>query len=169
MCVRLHRLNRRSTIPLVSIAISPQLRISHTTQYPSPRPMVVDIVCLSPLAAPAAGVRATRFVALAQVGNPGKQKFLHALGLAPASSMTPEQLAQQPEGCTPSPYELAAKRPASAQEVRLGPDVLPRAAADAVGRGWMVWSGSAPCRPAVLCLCLTAVLGGSTGLADPWA
>jgi hypothetical protein len=62
-------------------------------------------------------VRATRFVALAPVGNAGKQKFLHALGLVPASTMSPEQLAQQPDGCTPSPFEMAAKRPAQEQEV----------------------------------------------------
>jgi hypothetical protein len=70
----------------------------------------------TPLPAPA-GKRATRFVGLAPVGNAAKQKFLHALGLAPATSMNPEQLSQEPEGSTPSPFEMAAKRPAQ-QEVR---------------------------------------------------
>ena len=51
-----------------------------------------------------AGAHVTRFVGLAEVGNPAKQKWLHALGLAPAVEMTPEQLQAVPEGSTASPY-----------------------------------------------------------------
>lgn len=38
------------------------------------------------------------------MGNASKQKWLHALGLTPASDMTPEQLQQVPEGSAVSPY-----------------------------------------------------------------
>ncbi len=68
-----------------------------------------------------AGIRATRFVGLGAVNNSSKQKFLHALALQPSSDMTPEALSQQPDGSTPSPYELnqgrAGKRRAGDAEV----------------------------------------------------
>jgi hypothetical protein len=62
-----------------------------------------------------AGPRATRFVGLAHVGNASKQKFLHALQLAPAAGQSPEQLAALPEGSTASPYTARkdGKRPAA--------------------------------------------------------
>ncbi|KAI8475170.1 MAG: CwfJ C-terminus 1-domain-containing protein-like protein [Monoraphidium minutum] len=61
-----------------------------------------------------AGPRATRFVGLAHVGNAGKHKFLHALGLAPAGRQTPEQLSALPEGVTPCPFGRGEKRPGGA-------------------------------------------------------
>lgn len=66
-----------------------------------------------------AGAHATRFIALADVGNAAKQKWLHALGLAPAATMTPEALSAAPAGSTPSPYAAAAasrKRSAAAAD-----------------------------------------------------
>lgn len=57
-----------------------------------------------------AGGHVTRFIALAEVGNSKKQKWLHALGLTPSSDMTPEQLTVVPEGTTKSPYEIASKK-----------------------------------------------------------
>ncbi|KAG2490789.1 hypothetical protein HYH03_010711 [Edaphochlamys debaryana] len=60
-----------------------------------------------------AGIRVTRFVGLAPMAHPGKAKSLHALGLAPASTLEPEALSAAPEGCTPSPFDLKqAKREA---------------------------------------------------------
>lgn len=54
----------------------------------------------------------------AQVGNTGKQKWLHALGLTPAGEMTPEQLTAVPDGSTANPFEEASKKRSA--EVRGG-------------------------------------------------
>ncbi|KAL4423189.1 hypothetical protein ABPG77_000322 [Micractinium sp. CCAP 211/92] len=71
-----------------------------------------------------AGGHVTRFIGLAEVGNPNKQKWLHALGLTPASQMTPEQLTAVPEGSTVCPYEIASKKrdaqAAAEEDERLG-------------------------------------------------
>ena len=53
-----------------------------------------------------AGTLATRFLSLGAIGNASKQKWLHALGVTPASHMTPEDLASAPQGATKSPYHL---------------------------------------------------------------
>lgn len=60
-----------------------------------------------------AGAVCTRFISLAGVGNAGKAKWVHALGLAPAAAMAAAELNAQPDGCTASPYMLASgtKRP----------------------------------------------------------
>jgi hypothetical protein len=63
-----------------------------------------------------AGARATRFLALAPVGNAAKAKFLHALALVPAHALPPEQLAAVPAGATPSPYELLQQHVAQQQQ-----------------------------------------------------
>jgi len=62
----------------------------------------------------------TRFIGLGAVGNPSKQKWLHALALAPASCMPAPMLFSVPPGSTPSPFSLpptdlppARKRPMS--------------------------------------------------------
>lgn len=57
------------------------------------------------------GSHVTRFIALAGVGNTGKQKSLHALGLQPAALMAAAELQQTPAGTTPCPYTLIPKRP----------------------------------------------------------
>ena len=66
----------------------------------------------APYASPdlGAGPRATRFIGLAHVGNAAKQKFLHALALAPSAAQTPEQLSAVPEGATASPFVDAKGR-----------------------------------------------------------
>lgn len=55
-----------------------------------------------------AGSHATRFVALAAVGNAEKQKSLHALALVPADKMDRAVLTATPDGATGSPYDVAA-------------------------------------------------------------
>ena len=70
----------------------------------------------------------SRLVALANVGNADKkQKWLHALSLVPIETMSPEQLAAEPENTTDSPYPHAPPRVASAP-------VDGTAAADAAAR-----------------------------------
>jgi diadenosine tetraphosphate (Ap4A) HIT family hydrolase len=51
-----------------------------------------------------AGAHATRLIALADVGNTSKEKWLHALALTPAADMAPEALQALPQGATPCPY-----------------------------------------------------------------
>jgi hypothetical protein len=66
-----------------------------------------------------AGPRATRFLALAPVGNPAKAKFLHALALVPAARLLPpDQLSAVPAGATPSPYELLRQHDQQQQQQR---------------------------------------------------
>ena len=48
----------------------------------------------------------TRFVALAEFGNAGKAKALHALALVPVADMAPEALTQKPADSTACPYAL---------------------------------------------------------------
>eukprot|EP00250_Pteridium_aquilinum_P012486 c20756_g3_i1 orf=573-2408(-) len=55
----------------------------------------------------------TRFVGLATVGNAKKQKFLHALSLTPATSMSLGELTQRPLNTTKSPYTVSARKDAS--------------------------------------------------------
>mmetsp|Transcript_33531 Transcript_33531/g.60570 ORF Transcript_33531/g.60570 Transcript_33531/m.60570 type:complete len:525 (-) Transcript_33531:739-2313(-) len=58
-----------------------------------------------------AGIRSTRFISLASLAHPTKQKAMHALNLSPCNDMDPSVLSSPPEGATPSPFEVAAKRP----------------------------------------------------------
>lgn len=72
-----------------------------------------------------AGSHVTRFIALANVGNTVKQKWLHALALTPASEMSPEALTAKPAGTVTScPYTSHAahsrKRAAEESEEGLG-------------------------------------------------
>ncbi|KAH7619036.1 hypothetical protein Ndes2526B_g05985 [Nannochloris sp. 'desiccata'] len=68
-----------------------------------------------------AGTLATRFISLGNVGNTTKQKWLHALGVVPASQMTPEELSTSPQGATKSPYlRMSAKRAAEGQPDNTG-------------------------------------------------
>ena len=53
----------------------------------------------------------TRFVGLGEVGNKEKTKWLHALALAPAETMPPSALVQQPADTTTSPYALPMPPP----------------------------------------------------------
>ncbi|CAM6106973.1 unnamed protein product [Calypogeia fissa] len=53
-------------------------------------------------------VHSTRFIGLGAVGNDRKQKFLHALSLAPAAALSSTDLAVRAPNLTVSPYELAA-------------------------------------------------------------
>ena len=48
----------------------------------------------------------TRFLGLAPVGNPEKQKWMHALSLVPAEVTPPAALAQQPADTTRSPWSI---------------------------------------------------------------
>lgn len=69
-----------------------------------------------------AGAHATRFIGLAPVGNPNKQKALHALGMTPAVDMDQKALTARPEGSSDSPYagSRAGKRPLEGEDSELG-------------------------------------------------
>lgn len=70
-----------------------------------------------------AGAHATRFIGLAPVGNPNKQKSLHALGLAPAVDMDRKALTTRPDGASESPYgggRPGGKRPLEGEDSELG-------------------------------------------------
>lgn len=54
-----------------------------------------------------AGSHVTRFIALGDVGNKNKEKWLHALALTPANEMSGEVLHAVPAGTTPCPYTSA--------------------------------------------------------------
>jgi len=56
----------------------------------------------------------TRFVGLGAVGNPHKQKWMHALALTPAETMPPSALTQQPVDTTASPYAVPPGPPGGA-------------------------------------------------------
>ena len=61
------------------------------------------------------GSHVTRFIGLADVGNTGKQKWVHALGMQPASEMDAEILQQKPARTTACPFTASQKRPAETQ------------------------------------------------------
>jgi len=56
-----------------------------------------------------AGSHVTRLIALGDVGNKNKQKWLHALALTPANEMSAEVLHAVPAGTTPCPYTSAPR------------------------------------------------------------
>jgi len=50
----------------------------------------------------------TRFISLANVGNPDKkQRFLYAFNITPLSGMSSSELTTQPQSSTDSPYTKA--------------------------------------------------------------
>ncbi|XP_058666639.1 CWF19-like protein 1 isoform X1 [Ammospiza nelsoni] len=64
----------------------------------------------------------TRFIALADVGNTSKKKYLYAFSIVPMSSMDPAELVKQPQDVTENPYRKLrkeapkSKAPLSAEE-----------------------------------------------------
>ena len=61
------------------------------------------------------GSHVTRFIALGDVANTGKQKWLHALKLMPAGLMAAENLNARPADTTECPYQ-SKKRAREADE-----------------------------------------------------
>eukprot|EP00052_Salpingoeca_macrocollata_P027526 m.261725 g.261725 ORF g.261725 m.261725 type:complete len:698 (-) comp22752_c0_seq2:32-2125(-) len=53
---------------------------------------------------PAPPSNVTRFLAVAAVNNPGKEKWLYAFNVVPAARLDAATLAQQPDGTTANPY-----------------------------------------------------------------
>lgn len=51
----------------------------------------------------------TRFIALADVGNTSKKKYLYAFSIVPLSSMDPAELVKQPQDVTENPYRKLRK------------------------------------------------------------
>ncbi|NWW74357.1 C19L1 protein, partial [Climacteris rufus] len=51
----------------------------------------------------------TRFIALADVGNTSKKKYLYAFSIVPMSSMDPAELVKQPQDVTENPYRKLKK------------------------------------------------------------
>ncbi|XP_051889844.1 CWF19-like protein 1 [Pristis pectinata] len=51
----------------------------------------------------------TRFIALANISNSSKKKYLYAFNIIPISSMDPTELVKQPQDVTESPYKKMAK------------------------------------------------------------
>lgn len=57
------------------------------------------------------------------MGNPSKQKSLHALALTPAAEMDVKELQQKPADTTPSPYQAALLKKRAADDANLGVQV----------------------------------------------
>ncbi|XP_051655644.1 CWF19-like protein 1 [Manacus candei] len=57
----------------------------------------------------------TRFIALADVGNTSKKKYLYAFSIVPMSSMDPAELVKQPQDVTENPYRKLRKEAARAR------------------------------------------------------
>ncbi|XP_065605270.1 CWF19-like protein 1 isoform X1 [Cyrtonyx montezumae] len=51
----------------------------------------------------------TRFIALAEVGNTSKKKYLYAFSIVPMSLMDPTELVKQPQDVTENPYQKLQK------------------------------------------------------------
>ncbi|KFW73282.1 CWF19-like 1, partial [Pygoscelis adeliae] len=51
----------------------------------------------------------SRFIALADVGNTSKKKYLYAFSIVPMSSMDPAELVKQPQDVTENPYRKSRK------------------------------------------------------------
>ncbi|KFV69332.1 CWF19-like 1, partial [Dryobates pubescens] len=51
----------------------------------------------------------SRFIALAEVGNAGKKKYLYAFSIVPMSMMDPAELVKQPQDVTENPYRNLQK------------------------------------------------------------
>ncbi|KFU85278.1 CWF19-like 1 [Chaetura pelagica] len=51
----------------------------------------------------------SRFIALADVGNTSKKKYLYAFSIVPMSSMDPAELVKQPQDVTENPYRKSQK------------------------------------------------------------
>ncbi|XP_066180405.1 CWF19-like protein 1 isoform X4 [Sylvia atricapilla] len=66
----------------------------------------------------------TRFIALADVGNTSKKKYLYAFSIVPMSSMDPAELVKQPQDVTENPYRKLRKE-APKGKAPLSAEVLP--------------------------------------------
>jgi diadenosine tetraphosphate (Ap4A) HIT family hydrolase len=100
----------------LAVAVRPRYHIAGGEQFFYTRAPYLNIDL-------GAGTLATRFISLGNVGNTTKQKWLHALGVIPASQMTPEELSTSPQGATKSPYlRLSGKRAAAGQPGNSGDD-----------------------------------------------
>ncbi|XP_033638777.1 CWF19-like protein 1 [Asterias rubens] len=54
---------------------------------------------------------ATRFLGLAKVGNPAKQKYLYAFNIVPMKTMERDELVKQPQDVTECPYSWSSTKP----------------------------------------------------------
>ncbi|XP_075390178.1 CWF19-like protein 1 isoform X2 [Tenrec ecaudatus] len=59
---------------------------------------------------------ATRFIALANVGNPDKKKYLYAFSITPMKLMDAADLVKQPPDVTENPYRKSGKDPAGGKQ-----------------------------------------------------
>ncbi|KAJ7426905.1 CWF19-like protein 1 [Willisornis vidua] len=57
----------------------------------------------------------TRFIALADVGNTSKKKYLYAFSIVPMSAMEPAELVKQPQDVTENPYRKLRREAAKAR------------------------------------------------------
>ncbi|NXG17895.1 C19L1 protein, partial [Grallaria varia] len=57
----------------------------------------------------------TRFIALADVGNTSKKKYLYAFSIVPMSAMEPAELVKQPQDVTENPYRKLRREAAKAK------------------------------------------------------
>uniref|UniRef100_A0A8C8S7M0 CWF19-like protein 1 n=1 Tax=Pelusios castaneus TaxID=367368 RepID=A0A8C8S7M0_9SAUR len=58
----------------------------------------------------------SRFIALANVGNTSKKKYLYAFSILPMSSMDPAELGKQPQDVTENPYRKSGKEAQKAKQ-----------------------------------------------------
>ena len=89
-----------------------------------------------------AGSHATRFIGLGKVGNDAGVKYLHALGLKPASTMAREAFLSKPSNVTPFPYDNGEKK--KMREAGLAASQghqRKRELEEAGGQDWSRWGG----------------------------
>lgn len=60
---------------------------------------------------------ATRFIALANVGNPEKKKYLYAFSIVPMKLMAVAELVKQPPDVTENPYRESGKQAAGRKQI----------------------------------------------------
>uniref|UniRef100_A0A5F9D045 Inhibitor of nuclear factor kappa-B kinase subunit alpha n=1 Tax=Oryctolagus cuniculus TaxID=9986 RepID=A0A5F9D045_RABIT len=60
---------------------------------------------------------ATRFIALANVGNPEKKKYLYAFSIVPMKLMDTAELVKQPPDVTENPYRKSGKEAATGKQI----------------------------------------------------
>lgn len=60
---------------------------------------------------------ATRFIALANVGNPEKKKYLYAFSIVPMRLMSVAELVKQPPDVTENPYREPGKQAAARKQI----------------------------------------------------
>ncbi|KAG2469503.1 C19L1 protein, partial [Polypterus senegalus] len=82
---------------------------------PAPPHMVTELqamdvyICTNHMVLRDTTEHVTRFIALANVNNSSKKKYLYAFSITPMKNMNPEDLLKQPQDVTENPYKTFGK------------------------------------------------------------